>query len=113
LVELAITSGWWTTEVGRQPWVVWNLLRTSDGVSTSLTAGMVTFSLAMFAVLYALLFVLFLYLLNGKIQQGPEQLADIEAAPVSSLPDSFREIFRRRGARANLPESAAEREVVL
>jgi cytochrome bd-type quinol oxidase subunit 1 len=56
--------------------------------------------MVMFLVLYILLFILFIYLLNGKIQQGPEELTDVESAPVSALPDTFREIFRRRGARA-------------
>jgi hypothetical protein len=54
----------------------------------------------MFVVLYALLLFLFLYLLNEKIQHGPEPLSEMEQVPVSTLPDTFREIFRRRGARA-------------
>jgi cytochrome d ubiquinol oxidase subunit I len=104
LVIITIIAGWWTTEIGRQPWVVWNLLRTEDGVSPTLTGGMVTFSLATFIVLYALLLVLFLYLLNGMIQRGPALLEEVEEAPVGSLPDSFREVFRRRAPRAHAPE---------
>ena len=49
----------------------------------------------MFVVLYALLLVLFLYLLNRKIQDGPEALEDVETVAVSSLPDTFRDIFSR------------------
>ena len=104
LTEAAIIAGWWTTEVGRQPWVVWNLLRTEDAVSPTLTSSMVTASLAMFVVLYAVLLVLFLYLLNARIQRGPAPLEEVETVPESSLPDSFREIFRRRGARATTAE---------
>ncbi len=103
LTTIAIISGWWTAEVGRQPWVVWNLLKTQDAVSPNLTSGMVATSLAMFVLLYTMLLVLFLYLLNIKIQRGPEELADIETAPVTSLPDSLREVFRRHPARANVP----------
>jgi hypothetical protein len=47
--------------------------------------------------LYALLFALFLYLLNKKIQDGPEMLEDVETVAVADLPDTFRDIFRRRG----------------
>jgi cytochrome d ubiquinol oxidase subunit I len=101
ITEAAIIAGWWTTEVGRQPWVVWNLLRTEDAVSTTLTSAEVGFSLGMFVVLYAILLALFLFLLNGKIQRGPAELHDVETVPEASLPDSFREIFRRRGGRAD------------
>ncbi len=97
--ETTITAGWWTAEIGRQPWVVWNVLKTTDGVSPSLTTGQVAASLAMFVVLYTLLLVLFLFLLNARIQKGPESLEEAETVPVSSLPDTFREIFRRRGGR--------------
>ncbi|HEY7268947.1 MAG TPA: cytochrome ubiquinol oxidase subunit I [Dehalococcoidia bacterium] len=107
-VEATITSGWWTTEIGRQPWVVWQLLRTSDGVSTSINSSMVTFSLLMFVGLYAALLVLFLYLLNQKIQRGPTPLEEAEEVPVTSLPDSLREVFRRHPALATVPSQNAE-----
>ncbi len=94
MTQLATLSGWWTAEFGRQPWIVWNLLRTVDGVSPNINGGQVFLSLLMFIGLYALLFVLFLYLLNEKVQHGPEPLED-EAA-VTSLPDTFKDIFRRR-----------------
>ena len=95
-VEVAIIAGWWTAEIGRQPWVVYNVLQTADGVSPVLSAGEVVASLGMFIVLYAILLVLFLYLLNGKIQQGPEPLEEVETVDVGDLPDTFREVFRRR-----------------
>ena len=95
LTELATLSGWWTAEFGRQPWIVWNLLRTVDAVSPNLNGGQVAASVLMFVALYAPLFVLFIYLLNEKIQHGPEPLAEDDAA-VTSLPDTFKDIFRRR-----------------
>jgi cytochrome d ubiquinol oxidase subunit I len=104
LGEATITAGWWTAEIGRQPWVVYNVLETVDGVSPVLTAVDVVISLAMFIVLYSLLLGLFLYLLNRKIHDGPEELEDVETAEVSSLPDTFRDIFSRRQRAADLGE---------
>ncbi|WP_337040572.1 cytochrome ubiquinol oxidase subunit I [Emticicia sp. 17c] len=72
LPQIANQLGWYSAEVGRQPWVVYNLLRTSEGLSQSLKAEQVLFSLILFTLVYALLFVLFLYLLNKKIKHGPD-----------------------------------------
>jgi cytochrome d ubiquinol oxidase subunit I len=94
MAEIATIAGWWTTEIGRQPWVVWNVLRTTDAVSPVLETYQVLLSLVMFLVLYAILFALFIFLLNDRIQTGPEPLE--EEVPVTSLPDTFREVFRRR-----------------
>jgi cytochrome bd ubiquinol oxidase subunit I len=102
--EATITAGWWTAEIGRQPWVVYNVLTTADGVSPILGVTDVVFSLGVFILLYSLLLVLFLYLLNRKIQEGPEPLEDVETADVGSLPDTFRDIFSRRGHAADLGE---------
>ena len=69
--QIANQTGWFAAEMGRQPWVVYGLLRTSDALSKTVTANQVVFSLVMFTLVYALLLVLFLYLLNKKIQHGP------------------------------------------
>lgn len=71
LPQIANQAGWFAAEMGRQPWVVYGLLRTSDALSKAVTANQVLFSLIMFMVVYLLLFLLFLYLLNRKIQHGP------------------------------------------
>lgn len=63
--------GWITAEVGRQPWIVYKLLRTPQGVSKSLVAGQVAWSLSMLFLIYMLLLVLFLFLLDRKIKHGP------------------------------------------
>lgn len=97
---ISTIAGWWTAEVGRQPWIVYGLLPTALATSPTVSATDVTISLIMFVVLYAILFVVFLFLLNNKIQHGPDPLSEVETTPVSSLPDTFRDIFRRRGARA-------------
>ena len=105
LAEAAITAGWWTAEVGRQPWIVYNVMETSRGLSPTLGAGDVAISLGMFIALYGLLLALFLFLLNRQIQQGPEPLEAVETVGVGSLPDTFRDVFRR-GDRADLGAGA-------
>nr|AOR51101.1 cytochrome D ubiquinol oxidase subunit I [uncultured bacterium pAW1] len=75
--QLANQLGWITAEVGRQPYIVYGLLETKNSLSPSVEAGEVIASLVMFGLIYLLLFVLFIYLLNGKIQHGPEE-AELE-----------------------------------
>ena len=72
---IANQLGWVTAEVGRQPWVVYGLLRTSDAVSKSVVAGQVLGSIIMFTVIYvAAVRRVWLYVLNSKIQHGPEEV---------------------------------------
>jgi cytochrome bd ubiquinol oxidase subunit I len=93
LAEVATIAGWWTAEIGRQPWIVWNVLRTSDAVSPTLRTDQVFASLIMFALLYLLLLVLFIFLLDRKIKRGPEPLE--EGDRPEDLPNTIREMFRR------------------
>ncbi len=72
LPQIANQVGWYTAEVGRQPWVVYGLLRTSDALSQAVRAEHVLTSLILFTLVYMMLFALFLYLLNKKIQHGPD-----------------------------------------
>ena len=72
LPQIANQVGWYTAEVGRQPWVVYGLLRTSDALSQAVKAEHVLASLILFTFIYVMLFALFLYLLNKKIQHGPD-----------------------------------------
>lgn len=67
-------AGWFTAEAGRQPWVVYNVMRTHEGLSKVVTADQVYASLIMFAVMFSLLLFLFLFLLSRKILHGPENL---------------------------------------
>lgn len=94
LTQLATLSGWWTAEFGRQPWIVWELLRTDDAFSPNVGWGQVAFSLGMFVVLYAAVTAVFLALLNRKIKEGPPPPPTEEET--ASLPDSFGEIFASR-----------------
>jgi cytochrome d ubiquinol oxidase subunit I len=72
LPQIGNQVGWFSAEMGRQPWVVYGLLRTSDALSEAVTANQVWFSLIMFTVIYLILFLLFIYLLNKKIKHGPD-----------------------------------------
>jgi cytochrome d ubiquinol oxidase subunit I len=76
LPQIANQAGWYAAEMGRQPWVVYKLLRTSDALSKSVTAEHVLFSLILFTLVYILLFALFIYLLNKKIQHGFDDFQD-------------------------------------
>lgn len=84
LPQIANQVGWFTAEMGRQPWVVYGLLRTSDALSKVVTANQVLFSLILFTAVYLLLFVLFIYLLNKKIQHGPYEDKEIDQRPKQS-----------------------------
>jgi cytochrome bd ubiquinol oxidase subunit I len=72
LPYIATTFGWMTAELGRQPWLVYGLLRTADGYSTRVSAGNTLFTLLGFLGLYALLSMLFLFLIQRELAKGPE-----------------------------------------
>ncbi|GMU90915.1 MAG: cytochrome ubiquinol oxidase subunit I [Chlorobiota bacterium] len=75
LPQIANQIGWYTAEVGRQPWIVYGLLKTSDALSKTVTSEHIIFSLVLFTLIYAGLFVVFLYLLDKKIKHGPDEVA--------------------------------------
>ncbi len=64
--------GWIAAEIGRQPWVVYHALRTSDAVSLAVPAGQVLTSIIMFSLIYTLLFGLWIFLLRRQFTKGPE-----------------------------------------
>jgi cytochrome bd ubiquinol oxidase subunit I len=68
---IAVVAGWLTTELGRQPWLVYGLLRTADGSSPTVHGGTVLFTLIGFCGLYTLLGVLYLFLIAREIAHGP------------------------------------------
>jgi len=69
--QFANQLGWFAAEVGRQPWIVYGVMRTPEGLSAVVKANVVLASLIMFTFIYFLLFAVFIYLLNDKIQHGP------------------------------------------
>jgi cytochrome d ubiquinol oxidase subunit I len=83
--QIANQAGWFAAEVGRQPWIVQGLLRTSEGLSAVVKANMVVTSIILFGAVYVLLFAVFVYLLNDKIQHGPDE-ADLTPSGKLGLP---------------------------
>jgi cytochrome d ubiquinol oxidase subunit I len=71
LPQIANQVGWFTAEMGRQPWVVYGKLRTSDAFSQEVSANQIVFSLVFFTLVYTLLLLLFIYSINKKIKHGP------------------------------------------
>jgi cytochrome d ubiquinol oxidase subunit I len=71
LPQAANQLGWASAEIGRQPWIVYGLLRTRDGLSPVVGAGETLASLILFSLVYLMLLALFIYLLDHKIKQGP------------------------------------------
>ena len=67
---IAVVAGWTVTEVGRQPWTVYGLLRTADSVSPSLTAGQVAVSLALYVIVYLVMFPTGIAVMAGFVRRG-------------------------------------------
>lgn len=76
LPQIANQVGWFTAEMGRQPWVVYGQLRTSQAFSQEVSANQIVFSLVLFTLVYSLLLVLFLYSVNKKVKHGPYDSSD-------------------------------------
>ena len=83
--QIANQLGWFAAEVGRQPWIVYHVMRTPAGLSAILKANVVLTSLILFTLIYFLLFAVFIYLLNDKIQHGPDD-GDLIPAGKHDLP---------------------------
>ena len=73
---IANTAGWITAEVGRQPWLIFGLMRTQEGVSPQVSAGNAWFTLIGFMGLYTVLGILFLFLVFREIERGPRREAE-------------------------------------
>ena len=78
---VANQTGWVAAEVGRQPWVVYGLLRTEDAVSPSVPGEHILTSIVLFSLIYLALGALWLVVMNHKIQHGPE---DAQAASLDN-----------------------------
>ncbi len=90
---IAINMGWTAAEVGRQPWVVQGLMRTTDGVSPLVSAGEIWTTLGLFGLIYLVLFIAWLRIFTGIIKKGPEDTAEmLEAEKAGAAARS-----RRRG----------------
>jgi len=87
--QIANQAGWFTAELGRQPWIVYHLLKTSEALSKVVTANQIIASMVLFTLVYALLFVLFIFLLTRKIQHGPD-----EHEEAGEMPESWQAVLR-------------------
>jgi cytochrome d ubiquinol oxidase subunit I len=72
LPYIANTAGWMTAEIGRQPWLIYGLMRTAHGVSPRVGAGNAWFTLIGFMGMYTVLAILWLFLIYREIERGPE-----------------------------------------
>jgi cytochrome bd ubiquinol oxidase subunit I len=84
---IANTAGWMTAEVGRQPWLVYGLMRTPEGYSKYVNARNGLFTLLGFMGLYTVLAILFLFLISGLVAKGPQEPPAVEissGSPVTS-----------------------------
>ncbi len=88
---VAVLAGWFVTEVGRQPWVVYGLMRTADAVTPSLVASDVALSFAAYIVAYVVMFSGGFILLRRMVRIGPQEAAEQEAEEAEER--------RRRAAR--------------
>jgi cytochrome d ubiquinol oxidase subunit I len=84
LPYIANTAGWMTAELGRQPWLVYGLMRTEAGFSTHVSAGNTLFTLLGFLGLYSVLSILFVILVYREIIRGPAKT--LGASPKSGVP---------------------------
>jgi len=75
---IANQAGWAAAEVGRQPWIVYGLLKTADAASKAVSGGEVLASILMFGVIYLLLLFVWVYIMDAKIRLGPEEPDTLE-----------------------------------
>jgi cytochrome d ubiquinol oxidase subunit I len=71
---IACQLGWITTEVGRQPWIVYGVLKTSQAVSTNVSANEVLLSLVFFSFLYLVITAFYVFIIVSEVRRGPEPL---------------------------------------
>jgi cytochrome bd ubiquinol oxidase subunit I len=83
---VAVLAGWTVTEVGRQPWIIYGLMRTHDSVSPSLTGLDVAVSFALYVVVYAIVFGAGLFYMTRLVREGPPDKIDVHDARLHERP---------------------------
>ena len=78
---IAVLAGWFTAEVGRQPWVVYGLLRTKDAITPSLTTRDVVLSLTAYVVVYAVIYAFGFHYIYRLLRDGPADVVNPVSAP--------------------------------
>ncbi len=83
---LAGEAGWFTHEVGRQPWMVWGMVTVKNGASANVSAASVLTTLIGFVVVYTILFYIWLYFVKKLVREGPEPVeGDVTSAPTPAV----------------------------
>jgi cytochrome d ubiquinol oxidase subunit I len=82
---IAILTGWFTAEVGRQPWTVYGILRTADAMTPSLTWGEAAFSLIVFCLVYTFIFAFGTFYIYRLLRTGP--IEGLVQPPVAAIPN--------------------------
>jgi cytochrome d ubiquinol oxidase subunit I len=82
---IATLTGWFTAEVGRQPWTVYGLLRTADAITPFLTTRAATISLTVFCAVYALIFIFGVFYIHALLRAGPA--GDLVLPPLAATPN--------------------------
>jgi cytochrome d ubiquinol oxidase subunit I len=99
---IAVLCGWITTEMGRQPWVAYGILRTADAISP-VRAANVLVTLILFVIVYGIIFTMGIYYINRLINRGPQGRAiegsthDTPNRPLSAANDAAREAMQPGG----------------
>jgi cytochrome d ubiquinol oxidase subunit I len=92
--------GWMTAEMGRQPWIVYGILKTSEAISPVVKGPQVLSSIILFFLIYAALLTLFLFLLFKMIGQGPQETVTDKTLPEGWQPLTLKEGRQTRGGEA-------------
>jgi cytochrome d ubiquinol oxidase subunit I len=82
---VAILTGWYTAEIGRQPWVIYGLLRTADAVTPFLTRPAAMTSLILFGAVYVIIFSFGTFYIYRLLQAGPSRIA--VSSPYGAVPN--------------------------
>jgi cytochrome d ubiquinol oxidase subunit I len=82
---IAVLAGWYTTEIGRQPYVIYGLMRTSEAAS-AVSAASVATSLLVFGTVYLFIFIAGSYYLFKMLRKGPQPVADAMLYPPEKTP---------------------------
>ncbi|MCB2205136.1 cytochrome ubiquinol oxidase subunit I [bacterium] len=107
---IANQAGWIAAEVGRQPWIVYGLLRTSDALSKAVSAEEVLTSIILFTIIYLFLFAIWLYIMNDKIKHGPDDVSELESGMEGGLLETVGERAGTGGASLTNPRDKDGKE---
>ena len=107
---VAILTGWFTAEVGRQPWTVYGLLRTADAVTPFLTVRAASISLLVFCAIYSFIFAFGIYYIHQLLRTGPVGLLIL---PPNAATPNRADVGRRRAPLAPIPHRLHRRRLAV